>query len=138
MVLAEPNSVRRWERSHTVRPRDVAGEPAAEQHERELDLLAQQLEHLARALLAARGEAPERRAAGEHGARAERERLDDVGAAADAAVDQHLDRGPSTASTTSGSASIVAGDAVELAAAVVRDDHARGAVLARRGARPRR
>ena len=38
---------------------------------------------------------------------------------------------PSTASATSGSASMVADRAVELAAAVVRDDHARGAVLDR-------
>ena len=67
------------------------GRRAADQHLGQLDLLAQQLEHLARALLAARGEPPQRRAARQHRARPERERLHDVGAAADAAVDQHLD-----------------------------------------------
>ena len=72
-------------RLHLVRRR------AAAERERELDLVAQQLEHAPRACLPVAGEAPERRAAGEDRAGAERERLDDVGAAADAAVDVDLD-----------------------------------------------
>ena len=85
---------------------------------------------MANAVLARRGEAEDRRAAGEHRARPERERLGDVGAAPDAAVEvdlgaacdrvdhlrQRVERG---------------GSAVELAAAVVRDDDRRRAVLDR-------
>ena len=82
------------------------------------------------ALLAADGEAPERRAADEHGAGAERERLDDVGAAADAAVDEHLDPTVDRLDDL-GQRVDRRGDAVELPAAVVRDDDPGGAVLAR-------
>ena len=91
----------------------------------------------ARARLAVDGEAPERRAAGEHRARAERERLDDVGAAADAAVEEHLDPAVDRVDHLRQRVERRR-DAVELAAAVVRDDERGGAVLAREHARPRR
>ena len=71
------------------------------------DLLAQELQDTAGAGFAVDGQAPQRRTAGEDRLRAEGERLHDIRAAADAAVDQHRTR-PATASTTSGSASIVA------------------------------
>ena len=52
---------------------------------------AQDLEHVGDAGLAVGGQAPEVGAADHHRAGAERERLDDVAAAADAAVEQDLD-----------------------------------------------
>ena len=55
------------------------------------ELLAQELEHLASTLLPAGRETPERHPPGEHGARAEGERRRDVGAAPDAAVEEHLE-----------------------------------------------
>src|SRR6476646_10353521 len=64
--------------------------PAAEQLQRELYLCAQELEHVTDSLLPAGRETPERCPADEHRVRTERERRHDVGAAADAAVDQHL------------------------------------------------
>ena len=81
---------------HRVSPGDVRGghlgrARAAEQLQAQLELGAQQLEHLRDALLAAGREAAEHGAAGERRAGAERERLEHVRAAADAAVDQHLD-----------------------------------------------
>ena len=85
---------------------------------------------MTRAGLAVDGEAPERRAAGEHGARAEGERLDDVRAAADAAVDEHLDAAVDRLDDL-GQRVDRRRDAVELPAAVVRDDDRRRAVLAR-------
>ena len=105
------------------------------QLQRAEDLRLQQLEHAARAGLAVDGEAPERRAAGEDRARAERERLHDVGAAADAAVEQHLD------------AAVDGLDhlrervdrrrhAVELTPAVVRDDDRRPRRARTRASRP--
>ena len=92
---------------------------------------------MARARLAVDGEPPERRAAGEHGARAERERLDDVGAAADAAVDQHLDAAVDRLDHL-GQRVDRRRDAVELAAAVVRDDDRPRRRARMRAARPRR
>src|SRR5882672_1411369 len=49
---------------------------------------AQQLEHALDAGLAERAQAPDIRPADAHAARAQRERLDDIGAAAKAAVDE--------------------------------------------------
>ena len=66
------------------------------------------------------------------------ERLHDVGAAADPAVHQHRARGRPTASTTSGSAVRPAGDPVQLAATVVRDDDAVDARPPPPARRPRR
>ena len=83
-----------------------------------------------RARLAVDGEPPERRAAGQHRACAERERLDDVRAAADPAVDEHLDAAADRLDDLRQHVDR-RGDAVELPAAVVRDDDPRGAVLAR-------
>ena len=104
--------------------------------ERDGELLAQQLEHLARPLLPAGRETPERHPAGEHGPRAEGERRGDVGAAPDAAVEQHLE--PVADRVDDGRQRLERRHrAVELAAAVVRDDDARGAVLGRAGRHPR-
>src|SRR5438874_2330903 len=74
-----------------VRARDVRRRAAADELERRLDLRAEEFEHAPRAGLAVDDEAPERRAPGEHGARAEGERLHDVRPAPDPAVEQHLD-----------------------------------------------
>src|SRR5207302_401673 len=60
---------------------------AAEEREGEADLVAEELEHVPRSLLAGGGETPEDRTARERRARAERERLHDVGAAPDPAVE---------------------------------------------------
>ena len=71
------------------------------------------------------GEAPD-----PHHLRAERDGLDHVGAAHEAAVHHH-DRGaPATAFTTSGSTSMRAAAVIELAAAVVGDVDAVHAVVA--------
>ena len=83
-----------------------------------------------RSRFAVDGEAPQRRAAGEHRARAEGERLDDVAAAPDAAVDEHLDPAVDRLDDL-GQRVDRRRDAVELPAAVVRDDDPGGAVLAR-------
>ena len=80
--------------------------------------------------LAARREAPERRPADEHRVGAERQGDRDVGAAADAAVDQH--RGAAGDRVDDLRQGVGGGRrAVELAAAVVGDDDAGGAVLDR-------
>ena len=67
------------------------------------------------------------RAADEHGARAEGQRLDDVGAAPDAAVDEHVDAAGDGVDDR-GQRVGARQDGVELAAAVIGDHHARGAV----------
>ena len=85
------------------------------------------------ARLAAAGQAPEERAADEDGAGAEGQRDEDVGAAADAAVHEDLD--PVADRLDDLGQHVERGrDAVELAAAVVGDDDAGGAVL---GGEPR-
>ena len=66
---------------------------------------AQVLQHRAGPVRAGERQAVDPRPADEHGRRAERERGDDVGAAADAAVEQDGDRGRRPPSTTAGSAS---------------------------------
>ena len=80
--------------------------------------------------LAVGGQAPQVRAPDHHRAGAERERLDDVAAAPDAAVEQDLDLSP-TASTIAGSARIDGRRAVEVVAAVVGDRDRVGADLDR-------
>ena len=80
------------------------------------------------ALLAAGREAVEHGAAGERRPRAERERLEHVGATADAAVDQHLDPLADRLDHL-GQDVQRRRHAVELAPAVVRDDDRGGTVL---------
>ena len=110
---------------------------AAAEAEGQLELLAQQPEDAARALPAARGEAPEGGPADQHRVGAEGERGGDVDAAADAAVDQ--DRGPAVDRFDDLRQRLGGGErAVELAAAVVGDDDAGGAVVERQRRRPRR
>ena len=74
------------------------------------------------------GEAPQRRPPDQHGPGAERQRLQDVHAAADAAVHQDL-QPVARRRDHLGERVERRGRAVELAAAVVRDDDARGAGL---------
>ncbi len=85
---------------------------------------------MASAVLAVDGEPPEHRAPGQRRAGAEREGLDDVGAAPDAAVDEHLDAAVDRLDHL-GQDVDRRRDPVELAPAVVGDDDPRGAVLAR-------
>ena len=108
---------------------DVGGRRAAEEQEREPDLVLEELEHVARALLAAGGEPPERGPPDQHGLRAERERLDHVGSPADAAVEEDLGA-PGRRLHDLGQRVEGRGDPVELAPAVVGDDDPRAAVLA--------
>ena len=96
-------------RPRHVRRRHVRRAAAAEQVEPDLDLFAQQLQHLRRTLLTRGGETPERRPAHEHRPCAERERDEDVRPAPDATVDEHLQRRSPAASTISGRTSSVAG-----------------------------
>ena len=71
---------------------------------------------------------PERGPAREHGARSERECLDDVGPAPDAAVDEHLD--PALEGVGDLTEDVDRRrHAVELPAAVIRDDDAGRSVL---------
>ncbi len=88
----------------------------------------QELEHALSPCLSVARQPPERRPAGEDGAGAERERLDDVGAAADAAVDVDLDPAADSLDDLRQERCSRC-DCVELAAAVVRDDDRVGTVL---------
>ncbi len=63
----------------------------ARERERIVELGQQDPEHAGDAVGATECEAPEDGAADEHGARAQRERLQHVGAAADTAVDEHVE-----------------------------------------------
>src|SRR5262249_56562157 len=91
--------------------------------------VAEQLERAAGPLLAVDDEPPERRPPGQDRTGAERERLEDVGAASDPSVEQHLD--PAADGVNDLRQRVDRGrDAVELAPAVVGDDEAGGAVLA--------
>ena len=115
----------RVEKDASVQPGDSV--PAAER-ERAVDLAPEQLEHVEDAVLAGAGDAPEMRAPDQHRARAERQRLDDIDAAPEAAVDQHrrlaLDRLDHSRQRAD------RGDrAVELAPAMVGDDDPVGAAL---------
>ena len=113
-----------------MRARELLRGGAAEQAQRQRQLVAQELEDVPHAVLACRREAEDRRAAGEHRACAQRERLGDVGAAADAAVEIDLD--PSGDRVDHLRQRVERRrSSVELAAAVVRDDDRRRAVLDR-------
>src|SRR5688572_16393000 len=113
-----------------VRGRDLVRGAATEERERVLGLLAQDLEHLRNALVAAEGQAVHRRPADEDCASAQRERHRDVRAPAYAAVEVHL--GAVADRLDDLRQRLQRRDrAVELAAAVVRDDNARRAVLTR-------
>src|SRR4051812_28889849 len=65
---------------------DLGRRDAAEELQRVQDLRVEELEHVAGALLAVRGEPPQDSAPGQGGPCAERQRLDDIRAAPDAAV----------------------------------------------------
>ena len=71
--------------------RQVVDRRAPEPEQRRVDAAAQDVEHVLDAGLAVGGQPPQVRAADHHRAGAERERLDDVAAAPDAAVEQDLD-----------------------------------------------
>ena len=75
-----------FEKDAPIEPGDAI--PAAER-KGPIDLAPEKLEHPENAVLAGAGDAPEVRAADQHGARAKRQRLDDVDAAPEAAVDKH-------------------------------------------------
>ena len=116
---------------------DLVRRGAAAESERELDLVAEELEHPARAGFPVAGKAPERRTAGQDRARTERERLDDVRPSPDAAV--HVDLDPAGDGLDDLRQQLGRRrDGVELPAAVVRDDDRVDAVLRRRAPRPRR
>ena len=100
-----------------------------EEGERHLELLAQELEGPVDAGLAAGREGLEDRPADEHAARAEGEGDDDVDAAPDAAVDPDLGPARRPPRRPPRARRSAAGDPVELAGAVVRDDDRVGAVL---------
>ena len=93
----------------------------ADERERQVGLGRELLQHRAHALLAADGETVRVGTAEEHRVGAERERLDDVGASADAAVDEQrkVDRRAHLLERVERR-----DRAVDLAAAVVRDDDA--------------
>ena len=115
--------------------RHFCGSGTAEQREAELDLRAKELEYARDTSLAVNREPPEHRAADHDGACAERERLQRVGSASDAAVEQHLrtsvDGLDDLRQSVEGRS-----DTVQLAAAVVRDDDAGGTVLNALGSEP--
>ena len=101
----------------------------AEQREPELDLVAQQLQHVADTVLAACCKPVEGGSAGQRRLRAERQRLQHVAAAADPAVDERL--GAATDRVDHLGQRVERGrDAVQLPATVIRDDHSRRTVLA--------
>jgi hypothetical protein len=105
-----------------VRLRHIGRRAAAEQLQTALELGTEQPEHSARPFLAARREPPEDRPARADRSGAERERLQHVGAAPDPAVEEHLD--PLTGGLGDLGQDVQRGrHPVELAAAVVRDDH---------------
>ena len=119
-----------------VRPRHVGRRPAPEQRERVLCLVADDPEHLLHSLRAAEREPEHRPDDHEDGARAECERCHDVGAAANAAVE--VDLGPAVHRFDDLGERLERRDrAVELAAAVVRDDDSRLRRARRPSRRPR-
>src|SRR5579863_1405138 len=103
--------------------------PAAER-ERAIDLAAEKLERPIDAVLAGAGDAPELRASDQDRARAERQRLDHVDAAPEAAVDH--DRGLTAGRLDHpGKRADRSDGAVELAAAMIGDDDSIDAALDR-------
>src|SRR5947209_246549 len=109
---------------------ELADGGAAEELQRSDDVGAEDVDRAGDAGAAGGAEAVCVGAADEDGAGAEGERLDDVAAAADAAIEEHL--GPPFHSIDDFRQNAERrGDAVELAAAVVRDDDGIGAVVDR-------
>src|SRR5204862_4706259 len=97
--------------------------------ETELDLLAEQAQDVRDTFLPCNRKTPQHRPSDQDAPRAECERLEHVCTAPDAAVEQHL--GASIHGLDDFLQRIEARrDSVELTAAVIRDDHGRGAVLA--------
>src|SRR3954451_3498245 len=74
-----------------MRAGELCRRGAAEQAQRQCQLVPQELEDMAHAVLSRDGETVDRRATGEHRARPEGERLGDVGPATDTAVEIALD-----------------------------------------------
>src|SRR6188508_2497140 len=109
---------------------DLAGRAAAEQCERVLGLLPEDLEHLRDSLCAAPGEPVHRGPSDENGTRTERERHHDVGPAAHASIHEDL-RSIAHSLDDFGKRFERCDRAVELPPAVVRDDDAGCAVVAR-------
>ena len=87
-IFSAPDYVRNFNRTSRSRA-DLGGRAHAAKLHRAHQLARQDLERAARARLAARHRAEQRRPAGQHRLRAERARLEDVDAAAHAAVEQH-------------------------------------------------
>src|SRR6202167_167521 len=103
--------------------------PAAER-ERAVDLAPEEFERPEDAILTRAGDAPKLRAADQNRARAERQRLDDVDAPPEAAVDEHR-RAAADRFDDAGQRANRGDRAVELAPAMVGDDDAIGAVFDR-------
>src|SRR5579872_3126131 len=111
------------EKNASVEPGDPV--PAAER-ERPVDLAPEKLEHPEHAVLARAGDTPKLRASDQNRARAERQSLDYVDSAPEAAVD-HNRRPPADGLDNAGKRADRSDRAVELAPAMVGDDHAVGA-----------
>src|SRR6266496_907218 len=102
---------------------ELADVVAPHQHQRAAELAAEDFEHPRDAVAAGDREPVHERPPDEDGTRAEAQRLDDVGAAADAAVEQHL--GAAGDGVRDLRQHVERPDArLELPAAVVRDDDA--------------
>ena len=113
-----------------VRPVEFAGRRDADQGHRLVDFVTQDAQHVLDALLAVHGQTVDVGASDQDRPGSERERLDDIAAAPNPAVHQHL--GPVTDGVDDGRQRLEpARRRPELAAAVVRHDHAFGAELDR-------
>ena len=106
---------------------EVCGAGTADQRQRVDELAQQRLEHMLGAAGAGHRQSPRHRPADEDGAGAEGQRLDDVGAPPDAAVDEHVDASGDGVDDR-GQRVSARQDGVELAAPVIGDHHARGPV----------
>ena len=89
LIVTEPSGVK--PAATSTSGAQVVDRAAAEAEQRLVDAGAEDLEHVGDAGLAVGRQPPEVGAADHHRAGPERQRLDDVAAAADAAVEQHLD-----------------------------------------------
>ena len=107
---------------------ELSDRRAAEQLERPNQIGAQDLDGAGNARAAAGAQPVGVRAADEHGARAHAQRLRDVGAAADPAVEQHFTLAVHRRDDF-GQRAQRRVDAIELASAVIGDDDALGALV---------